>query len=65
VQPLLPTPPLELLVLDEPTYRVDRLGYHALTGALRAWPGGIVIASHDRAFLDAIGTDTYIELGSS
>jgi ATPase subunit of ABC transporter with duplicated ATPase domains len=60
----LPTPPIELLVLDEPTYSVDRVGYHALTRALRAWPGGIVVASHDRAFLDAIGIGTYIKLGS-
>jgi ATPase subunit of ABC transporter with duplicated ATPase domains len=59
-----PTPPVELLVLDEPTYSVDRVGYHALTRALRAWSGGIVVASHDRAFLEAIGIETYIELGS-
>jgi ATPase subunit of ABC transporter with duplicated ATPase domains len=33
-----------------------------MTEALRAWPGGLVIASHDRALLAAIGVDTSIEL---
>jgi ATPase subunit of ABC transporter with duplicated ATPase domains len=57
------SPPIELLVLDEPTYSVDRVGRYAMTQALRAWRGGLVIASHDRAFLEAIGTERYIVLG--
>jgi ATPase subunit of ABC transporter with duplicated ATPase domains len=44
----------ELLLLDEPTFSLDRVGQNALARALRAWPGGLVVASHDRAFLDAI-----------
>jgi ATPase subunit of ABC transporter with duplicated ATPase domains len=31
--------------------------------ALRAFRGGLVVASHDRDFLDAIGIDTWIALG--
>ena len=58
------SPPVELLVLDEPTFSLDLVGQRALTRALGAWPGGLVVASHDRAFLVAIGTEALIELGS-
>jgi ATPase subunit of ABC transporter with duplicated ATPase domains len=58
------SPPIELLVLDEPTFSLDLVGQRALTRGLRAWPGGLVVASHDRAFLTAIGTEAFIELGS-
>ena len=43
-------PMVDLLVLDEPTYSLDRFGQRALTEALRAWPGGLVVASHDQDF---------------
>lgn len=56
------SPAPELLVLDEPTFSLDLLGQRALTDALRAWPGGLLVASHDRAFLAAIGISHYIEL---
>jgi ATPase subunit of ABC transporter with duplicated ATPase domains len=55
-------PAVELLVLDEPTYSLDLVGQRAMTSALRAWRGGLVVASHDRAFLSAIGTDAVIDL---
>jgi len=48
-------PGLELLVLDEPTRSLDLLGVSALAEALGLWSGGLVIASHDRAFLEALG----------
>jgi ATPase subunit of ABC transporter with duplicated ATPase domains len=57
------SPALELLVLDEPTFSLDLVGQRALTDALRAWPGGLVVASHDRAFLQHVGIDTWLELG--
>jgi ATPase subunit of ABC transporter with duplicated ATPase domains len=57
------SPAVELLVLDEPTFSLDLVGQRALTRALRAWPGGLVVASHDREFLAAIGTEAVIELG--
>jgi ATPase subunit of ABC transporter with duplicated ATPase domains len=50
--------------LDEPTFSLDLLGQRALTQALRAWPGGLVVASHDQEFLARIGIDRTIELGS-
>jgi len=57
------SPAVELLILDEPTYSLDLVGQRAMTDALRAWPGGLVVASHDRAFLSAIETDDLFELG--
>jgi len=54
----------ELLVLDEPTFSLDLLGQRALADVLRAWPGGLLVASHDRAFLHAIGVTRSIELGA-
>lgn len=48
-------PTVELLVLDEPTYSLDFVGTAALQRALRAWPGGLVIATHDRELLEGIG----------
>lgn len=57
------SPAVELLILDEPTFSLDLVGQRALTKALRAWQGGFVVASHDREFLSAIGTEAFIELG--
>ncbi|HEY3254486.1 MAG TPA: ATP-binding cassette domain-containing protein [Polyangiaceae bacterium] len=54
----------QLLILDEPTFSLDLLGQRALTQALRAWPGGLVVASHDREFLAEIGIDRTIRLGA-
>jgi ATPase subunit of ABC transporter with duplicated ATPase domains len=56
------TPVVELLVLDEPTLSLDFVGLAALQAALKAWPGGLVVTSHDREFLDAIGIDQSITL---
>jgi ATPase subunit of ABC transporter with duplicated ATPase domains len=55
-------PTIQLLALDEPTFSLDVTGRHALTEALRAWSGALLVASHDRAFLAEIGIDRTIEL---
>ncbi|MEM9453981.1 MAG: ATP-binding cassette domain-containing protein [Myxococcota bacterium] len=55
-------PSIELLVLDEPTYSLDFTGGAALRRVLRAWPGGLVVASHDREFLAEIGLERQIVL---
>jgi ATPase subunit of ABC transporter with duplicated ATPase domains len=54
---------MELLVLDEPTFSLDLVGLRALREALRVWPGGLVVASHDREFLSELGIDQTLTLG--
>jgi ATP-binding cassette subfamily F protein uup len=41
-----------LLVFDEPTNDLDLDTLRALEGFLDDWPGALVVASHDRVFLD-------------
>ncbi|MDQ2642621.1 MAG: ATP-binding cassette domain-containing protein [Myxococcota bacterium] len=53
---------LELLVLDEPTFSLDLVGLRALRAALCKWPGGLLIASHDREFLAELGIEQTLEL---
>jgi ATP-binding cassette subfamily F protein 3 len=47
-----------VLVLDEPTNHLDLSSREALEEALRAFPGAVLLVSHDRALLDAVGTRT-------
>jgi ATP-binding cassette, subfamily F, member 3 len=46
------------LVLDEPTNHLDLESREALEAALEAFPGTVLIVSHDRALLDAIAHRT-------
>jgi ATPase subunit of ABC transporter with duplicated ATPase domains len=55
-------PPPELLVLDEPTQHLDFVGLAALEAILAAWPGGLLVVSHDSEFLDAIGISRRLDL---
>ncbi len=43
-----------LLVLDEPTNDLDLDTLRSLEDFLDGWPGALVVASHDRAFLDRV-----------
>ncbi|GAA2280770.1 ABC-F family ATP-binding cassette domain-containing protein [Streptomyces hawaiiensis] len=45
------------LLLDEPTNHLDDGAAAFLEEQLRGLPGAVVLASHDRAFLDAVCTD--------
>jgi ATP-binding cassette ChvD family protein len=54
----------ELLLLDEPTNHLDAETVAWLEGHLRAYPGAILIVTHDRYFLDNV-TGWILELDRS
>ena len=45
------------MLLDEPTNHLDDDAAEFLAAALRALPGAVVLASHDRVFLDEVCTE--------
>jgi ATP-binding cassette subfamily F protein 3 len=47
-----------VLILDEPTNHLDLESREALEDALTGFPGSLLLVSHDRALLDAVGTRT-------
>ncbi|SFV24462.1 ABC-F family ATP-binding cassette domain-containing protein [Micrococcus terreus] len=46
----------DTLLLDEPTNHLDSAGTALLVDLLTGWTGPVLIASHDRAFLDEVAT---------
>jgi ATP-binding cassette subfamily F protein 3 len=46
----------DYLLLDEPTNHLDAEGQRFLAGLLKQFPGGVVVVSHDRRFLDDVVT---------
>ncbi|MDO8901942.1 MAG: ABC-F family ATP-binding cassette domain-containing protein [Phenylobacterium sp.] len=59
---LRPDPP-QLLVLDEPSNHLDLDSLSAVEAALGAYDGALLLVSHDRDFLAAVGVDREISLG--
>ncbi len=53
------TQPANFLVLDEPTNDLDTETLELLEGLLAAYDGTLLLASHDRAFLDGVVTSIY------
>ncbi len=45
----------DLLILDEPTNHLDLQATEWLEGWLRSYPGAVLLVSHDREFLRAVG----------
>ena len=54
--------PPKLLLLDEPTNHLDLDSLAALEDVLNGYDGALVVVSHDRAFLDAIGVERVVEV---
>jgi len=52
----------ELVLLDEPTNHLDFDTLDVVEGALRAFAGTLVVATHDRALLEAIGVERIVEV---
>ena len=55
--------PTNLLVLDEPTNDLDIESLELLEETLQAYPGTLLLVSHDRAFLDNIATQSLVAEG--
>jgi ATPase subunit of ABC transporter with duplicated ATPase domains len=47
----------DVLLLDEPTNDLDVAGLELLEGHLSGYRGGVVVVSHDRAFLETVASD--------
>ncbi len=61
-QLMLADPPNQLLVLDEPTNNLDLASIDQLISALTSYRGGILVVSHDEAFLARLKLSTWITL---
>jgi ATPase subunit of ABC transporter with duplicated ATPase domains len=51
-----------LLFLDEPTNNLDPPSREAVAEALAAWPGAMVLVSHDAAFVEALAPHRVLQL---
>jgi ATP-binding cassette subfamily F protein uup len=52
-----------LLILDEPTNDLDLETLELLESSLQEYEGSVLLVSHDRAFMDAVATQTLVAQG--
>ncbi len=55
--------PPQLLILDEPTNHLDLDSIAAVEAAVAGYDGALMVVSHDRDFLAAIGVEREVALG--
>jgi ATPase subunit of ABC transporter with duplicated ATPase domains len=53
---------VNVLVLDEPTNHLDLEAVEQLEQALESFTGTLVLVTHDRTMLDAVGIDRVVEV---
>jgi len=59
---LFATRPADVLLLDEPTNHLDGAAVTALALGLKNHTGSVIVASHDAAFVEALGVTNTIEV---
>ena len=54
--------PPQLVILDEPTNHLDLHSIAAVEAALASYDGALMVITHDRDFVDAVGVDRELVL---